>query len=294
MARKFYVRTMRAGRYFKSVRYQRAMPHDTAEARAAKALTTNKAQRYINLKNAAERLQMLLCANFDDKAACFCTFTFNDENLPVNRKMARQYFTAFITSLRRKWKRKGRELPYIYALEGVSLDYCSTAIPIDNIEWEIRPWKAKEKWDSLDTAPGKKANKKKEYDARFHIHCFLILSKADRKIVEDSWPYGISYLNPMWVDDPKTFERLSYYVTKEARNGVIKAGCRSYVPSCNLVKPKPEGHWGYAHEVFEAPPWAEHIKHGKYSTEYTSYEYISYWEPRPKKAAKSYKSKGRL
>ena len=109
MAKEYYVRTMRAGRYIKSVRYRRVLPNDSADARAAKTASTSKAQRYINLKNAAEKLEMLLCANFDIKNACFCTFTFAEENLPVNRKMAVNCFKSFIAALRRVWQKNEKQ-----------------------------------------------------------------------------------------------------------------------------------------------------------------------------------------
>lgn len=291
MAKEFYVRTMRAGRYFKSVRYQRALPHDTAEARAAKALTTNKAQRYINLKNAAEKLQMLLCANFDDKNACFCTFTFNDDNLPVNRKMARLYFTSFISSFRRKWQQKGKDLHYIYNVEGSSLASDPSALPVENSQWEIRPWAVKAKWDQID----KRGNRPRKKDGiRFHIHAFLLLPKMDRVTVRGIWKYGHVYINPIKVDLPDTFYRLSYYVTKEARNGILPSGSRSYVPSRNLQQPEIEGHWCDAHEVFLPPQDAENVHTANETTDYTSFQYVSYRLPRPKKPAKSYKSRGRL
>lgn len=290
MAKEFYVRTMQAGRYFKSVRYQRALPHDTAEARAAKALTTSKAQRYINLKNAAEKLQMLLCANFDDRNACFCTFTFNDDNLPVNRKMARQYFTGFIASLRRQWQKKGLDLYYIYNVEGTSLASDPAAAPIENSQWEIRPWAVKAKWDTVD----KRHRTRKKDGIRFHIHAFLLLPKTDRVKVRAIWKYGHAFINPIKVDLPDTFYRLSYYVTKEARNGAIPSGSRSYVPSRNLQQPVIEGHWCDAHEVFSPPPGAENVHTANETTDYTSFQYVSYRLPRPKKPAKTYRSKGRL
>lgn len=291
MSKEFYVRTMRAGRYFKSIRYQRALPHDTAEARAAKAATTSKAQRYINLKNAAEKLQMLLCANFDDKNACFCTFTFNDDNLPANRKMARQYFTGFISALRRKWQKNGLNLLYIYSVEGTSLAIDPTAIPVDNSPWEIRPWAVRAKWDTID----KKAHRScKKEGIRFHVHAFIILPKADRETVRCMWKYGHVFINPIKVDLPDTFYRLSYYVTKEARNGAIPTGARSYVPSRNLEQPTIEGHWCDVHEVFLPPPEAENVHTASETTDYASFQYVSYRLPRPKKPAKSYKSKGRL
>ena len=291
MGKEFYVRTMRAGRYFKSVRYQRALPHDSAEARAAKAVTTSRAQRYINLKNAAEKLQMLLCANFDDKNACFCTFTFNDENMPVNRKMARQYFVSFICALRRKWKKRRQDLIYIYNVEGTSLTADPAAMGVENSQWEIRPWAVKAKWDALD----KRGRKPKKQDGiRFHIHAFLLLPKAERATVRSLWSFGHVFINPVKVDLPDTFYRLSYYVTKEARNGAIPSGSRSYVPSRNLQQPEIEGHWCDSHEVFLPPPGAENVHTANETTDYASFQYVSYRLPRPKKQPKTYTSKGRI
>lgn len=291
MAKDFYVRTIQAGRYVKSVRYRRSLPSDSKDVRAAKSATTNKAQRYINLKNAAEKLQMLLCANYDVKEACFCTLTFSEDNLPVNRKMARQYVISFREALRRKWQRQKRELKFIYNVEGTSLSIDSGAKPAEESQWEIQPWRVKSRWDLVDK-PTKRTKSKES--VRFHAHCFLILNKADREVVRNLWTYGHVFINPMQVDLPDTFYRLSYYVTKEARNGTLPKGARSYVPSRNLEQPVIEGHWCNECEVLQPPPNAEHVHTANESTEYTSFQYCSYRLPRPKRQAKPYKSKGRI
>ena len=290
MSKKFYVRTMTAGRYVKSVRYMRSLPGDSEAVRAAKAATTNKAQRYINLRNAAEKLQMLLCANFDEKDACFCTFTFREEDLPVNRKQTRQIFRSFLNSLRRKWRRQSKELKYIYTIEGSALYADPHACNIDDQQWEIRPWNVKNKWDTIDKA----AKRRQKYSVRLHAHCFMVLSKKDRELARELWPYGHIYINPMKVDVPDTFYKLSYYVTKEARGNSIPTGSRSYVPSRNLEQPCIEGHWCEAHEVFLPPVDAECVHIANETTDYTSFQYCSYRLPRPKKQPKTYHSKGRL
>ena len=291
MAKDFYVRTIRAGRYFKSVRYRRSLPNDTNEVRAAKSATTSKAQRYINLKNAAEKLQMLLCANYDVKDACFCTLTFSEENLPANRKMTRQCVVAFREALRRRWNQLGRELKFIYTVEGTSLNIYPEAKSPEDSRWEIQPWRVKDKWDTVDKLPKRVRAKD---SIRFHAHCFLILSKADRELVKSLWPYGHVFINPMQVDLPDTFYRLSYYVTKEARNGAIPKGARSYVPSRNLEQPVIEGHWCEEFEVLQPPPNAEHVHTANEVTDYTSFQYCSYRLPKPKRQIRSYKSKGRI
>lgn len=279
---------MQAGRYFRSVRYRRSLPSDSDAARAAKSATTSKAQRYINLKNAAEKVQMLLCANFDHKDACFCTFTFSDDNIPVNRKMVRVYFTAFLASMRRRWKRMDQEVKYLYTVEGSALP---DAVYAENIQWEIRPWSVKGRWDTIDKASKKK---KRTDNVRFHIHWFHVLNKEERHIVQDLWPWGHVYINPLKVDDPETFYRLSYYVTKEARSGDIPSGARSYIPSRNLDQPIIEGHWCDAHEVLAPPPNAECVHTATEDTDYSSFQYCSYRLPRPKRQPKPYRSKGRI
>lgn len=289
MAKDFYVRTIRAGRYVKSVRYRRSLPGDSDAVRAAKSATTSKAQRYINLKNAAERLQMLLCANFDTKEACFCTFTYAEENLPANRKMSRQCIKDFLSALRREWKKTGRELRYIYNVEGTSLTANPTAKPVEDSQWEVRPWQVKSRWDTIEK-PGKKAK-----DAvRFHEHVFLTLNKPDRETVRSLWPYGHVFINSIKVDLPDTFHKLAYYVTKEARNGALPNGARSYVPSRNLEQPVIESHWCEEYEALLPPPNAEHVHTANETTDYTSFQYCSYRLPRPKRQPKTYKSKGRI
>lgn len=290
MPKNFYVRTITAGRYVKSVRYMRSLPGDSDAVRAAKAATTNKAQRFINLKNAAEKLQMLLCANFDEKDACFCTFTFRDEELPVNRKQARQIFRSFLSALRRKWGKQQRQLKYIYTIEGSALSVDPQACPIDGMQWEVRPWIVKNQWDQVDKA----ARRNRRRSIRLHAHGFLILGKKDRELVRELWPYGHVYINPMQVDLPDTFYKLSYYVTKEARGSSIPTGARSYVPSRNLEQPSIDGHWCEAHETFLPPAEAECVHTANETTDYTSFQYVSYRLPRPKKQPKTYRSKGRL
>jgi hypothetical protein len=280
---------MQAGRYIKSVRYRRVLPHDSAEARAAKSASTSKAQRYINLKNAAEKLEMLLCANFDIKNACFCTFTFTEDNLPVNRKMTVNCFKGFISDMRKTWKKNKRQLLYIYNVEGSALSQNLGAAFVESDSWEIRPWLQKKKWESL----GKRQSKSKKA-VRFHVHAFFILDKAERAAVRKLWPYGHVYINTMRVEHPDTFRLLSYYITKESRDGSRPAGSRSYIPSRNLQQPTIEGHWCDAHEVFLPPQDAENVVSGNEETNYTSYHYISYRLPRLKKHPKPYKSKGRL
>ena len=113
MAKEFYMRIRTAGRYRLVARYSRPLPGDSDATRTAKQAATTAAQKYINIKNATERLQLLLCANFDSKDACFCTFTFTDEALPANRKHAKTIFVDYLRKLRPEWKRTDRAFKYL-------------------------------------------------------------------------------------------------------------------------------------------------------------------------------------
>ena len=64
MAKGFYIRTMTAGRYQKVVRYSRAIPSDNKATRQAKQAATTAAQKFINVKNATEKLQLLRMKTF--------------------------------------------------------------------------------------------------------------------------------------------------------------------------------------------------------------------------------------
>lgn len=288
------------GRYLKKIsggdlhllfEYNKVVRGHSKSVRQAKMQSTAAAQKFINNKNAALWLQLLLYANFNVKNACFCTFTFNDDNLPVNRKMAHQYFTSFIRSMRRVYKKEGRAFPYIYTLEGASLNDSPCAMAVDNINWEIKPWEVTKKWETLGHNPKKGRNM--DHDVRYHIHCILILSRKDRKTAKEKWPYGISFINPISRKYQKSFVNLSYYMTKESRFGVLMPGKRSYIPSKNLKQPISTEEWLEPHEAIQLPYGAEQIDGDCNDTPYNSHRFLAYLYRDPK-PAKTYKSKGRL
>lgn len=126
MSKGLYMRTITAGRYQKTVRYTRVLPGDAKTVRAAKQAATNAAQKYINIKNTTENLQLLLCANFDRPGkSCFCTFTFKPGAEPANQKHAGKIFAGFVRKLRPYLK----DSRYIYVVEGTSLKSCPSAAP---------------------------------------------------------------------------------------------------------------------------------------------------------------------
>ena len=291
MAKGFYIKTLVAGRYQKVVRYSRTLPNDSKPARRAKQAATVAAQKFINVKNGTERLELLLCANFDRKDACFCTFTFREETLPANQKHAQQMFTAFIRELRKEYTRSGRPLKYVYTVEGFR-DAAGTA-PIGSDQWEIVPWKVKDRWETLATDAAQTAE---EAPARLHIHCFLLLEKEDVEAVRALWHYGHVHINRMKVNEATTFQRLAAYVTKEKRSDTKGNGTRGYVPSQNLEKPTISGHWCTEFEGITTPQGAEPIKSGAERNDLygSSMEYVVFRLPRPQQQTAPYKSKGKL
>ncbi len=293
MAKEFYIRTMSAGRYRKVVRYSRALPGDSSTVRRAKQSATTAAQKFINIKNTIEKLQLLLCANFDSKTACFCTFTFDDDHLPANQKHARRIFADYLKQLRQEWKRQGREMKYIYTIEGETLVSSPLACRVDSQQWEIAPWRDKERWAQVDDPA---ALDGPETPSRLHAHCFLLLQKEDYEAVKAFWPYGQVYINQMKVNELTTFQRLASYVTKEKRSDSKANGARAYIPSLNLEQPEIDGHWCTEFEGITLPVGAEEIKSGTERDEIygTSMEYILYRMPRPQPQPQPYKSKGKL
>lgn len=292
MAKDFYMRIRTAGRYRLVARYSRPLPGDSDATRTAKQAATTAAQKYINIKNATERLQLLLCANFDSKDACFCTFTFADETLPANRKHVKTIFVDYLRKLRPEWKRTDRAFKYLYTIEGEPLTVYPTAAPVAGQRWEIAPWRDAKRWEQLDTA----AQDAPEEPARFHVHCFFLLRKADHETIKALWPYGQVYISQMKVNELTTFQRLASYVTKESRTGVKGNGARAYTPSLNLEQPTIDGHWCAEFEGITLPIGAEKISSGADSNEIygSSMEYLLYRMPRAVQQPQPYKGKGKL
>lgn len=285
------MRTIVAGRYRKVARYTRALPGDSSPVRVAKAVATNGAQRYINIKNATEKLQWLLCANFDRRDACFVTCTFRDGSLPPTRAKAKELVSHLRQNLYRQWKRQGRALQSIYVVEGEGWRDLRQA---DDL-WEVMPWRDKTRWEGLDTEAPPEETKPDE-PIRLHAHLFLHLRREDYETVRSLWPWGHVYINPMKVNDLATFRRLAAYVTKEARMGKLPPGQRSYIPSQNLEQPKIEGHWCSEFEGIAIPPEADEIQRGGESNREfgASLEYVFYRMPRPSPPPMPYRSRGRI
>lgn len=272
----YYIRTVEAGRYVRAVRYKRALPSDRPAVRAAKAKTTSQAQAFVNCKNAAEKLNDLLCCNFDRKDAYFVTLTFDTEHLPESRSAARKRVTAYLRRLKSDFKRRETPLYYVYIIEGQPQ---STAEPVDGDLWEVRPWQDAQRWEQLDRQ-NQQRPAETQTGKRLHVHAFFILDKQGREAVRALWKDGHVYSSQMKVNAPDTFQRLAYYATKEQRAGETGVGDRSYTPSLNLKRPKVTGHWATECEDVTAPEGAYTLENSRTDTPYTSIHTILYRLPR--------------
>ncbi len=277
MRRELYERTATAGRLVMKVRYSRPLPGDSKAARAAKMNTTTRAQRYINCRNSSERVQGLLAANFDNQYAYFCTMTFAPQNLPDSRTAAQKAVTTYIRVMRKERKKQGRELKYIYSIEGEPIADPSGGGAFD--EWETAPWNAGERWELLGVT---QASETPPPPVRFHVHIFLLLeTKADMEAVHALWRHGQVYAEKMDTTDVRTFPRLAAYITKDMRNGITPNGARSYSTSTNLDKPVITGRWVCESEPFTATEGAQTVYEQKEVTMYSSFQYLLYRLPEP-------------
>lgn len=290
MPKEFYIRTFSAGRYRKVIRYPRSLPGDNAAARQAKHQLSAAAQRYINIRDATENLQWLLCCNYDRKSAAFLTMTFDDDHLPDSRDGVRNYVRKFVRQARPYFEDRPEGFPVIYTIEGQP----EPRLPQANSAWEVSPWKDTPKWNALDP---KSEDELRENTVRLHAHMFLLLpEKSDKELVKSLWSYGVAYINYIKVNDFQSFVRLAAYVTKESRLGTRPANERAYVPSLNLIKPSKDGHWAREFEAIGYPSGAEELGDGHDRDAVTGMEtnWIMYRFPRSPQQPTPYKSKGRI
>lgn len=286
------MRVIVAGRYRKVVRYTRALPNDSPRVRSEKKVATNNAKRYINIKTSTEKLQWLLCANYDRKDACFLTFTVRDDQMPQSRADMKARMSAFMQNCRKEFARQGREFKFVYTVEGNTAPSVDAADP-SGIPWEIEPWSDKRRWDMVDDV-----NAKDTHDApvRIHAHCCLLLNKTDYDTIRSFWSYGHVYINAMRVNHPDTFAKIAAYMMKDVRNGKSPAQERGYIPSLNLEKPTVDGWWCSEFEGIAIPDGAETIERQLLSTNLygAAEEHAFYRLPRDRQLPGPYKSKGSL
>lgn len=266
------------------------MPGDNASTRSAKRHHSAAAQRYINIRDATEKLLWLLCCNFDHKSAAFLTLTFDDDHLPDSRAGVRERVKKHIRQLRPFFQDRGDPFPVIYTVEGQP----EAALPQADSAWEVAPWKDSRRWDALDAKSEEELSKD---TVRLHAHMFLLLpQKSDWDQVRSLWPYGHVYINYIKVNDFRSFERLAAYATKESRLGIRPENERAYIPSLHLIQPEVDGHWAGESETIGYPSGAEELGDGEERDHITGFQskWIMYRFPRSTQKPQPYQSKGRI
>ena len=113
---KLIKRTITAGPLVMEAIYPAPHPRDSMGVRQGKKALSSAAQQRMNLKYAYQRLELLIAANFR-RGDLWCTFTYDDEHLPKNRKESIARMSAFMKRLRALRKPNGSELVYIYNTE---------------------------------------------------------------------------------------------------------------------------------------------------------------------------------
>lgn len=112
---KFY-KSLEAGPLVVECVYPAPAPREAPEVRAGKRRLSSEAQKRMNLKNAWQKLELLIAANFGARDL-WCTLTFDDEHLPRSRAQALARVGLFFRRLRKARTRRGRVLKYLYTVE---------------------------------------------------------------------------------------------------------------------------------------------------------------------------------
>lgn len=114
-------KTIRAGRLVHDCAYTMLYPSDAPRVRREKRKCTSAARQRMNLKRAAQKLELSLAANFGPRDLVL-SLDYGDAHLPETRKAAAAKLRKFLRQLRGHRRRHGGELKYIYVTEGLHGD----------------------------------------------------------------------------------------------------------------------------------------------------------------------------
>lgn len=114
-------KTIRAGRLVHDCAYTMCYPSDAPCVRREKQKCTSAARRRMNLKRAAQKLELSLAANFGSSDLVL-SLDYRDDALPGTRAEAVERVRKFLRQLRRHRKARGEELRYVYVTEGLHGD----------------------------------------------------------------------------------------------------------------------------------------------------------------------------
>lgn len=107
---------LRAGRRGRAVVMARRP--DAPQDRAPKQFETALVREQINVKTAAQKLELLLYANFSPRD-WFVTLTYDDAHLPPNGDRAQKRVQQFNRRVRERRRGLGQDYKYVYVTEGL-------------------------------------------------------------------------------------------------------------------------------------------------------------------------------
>lgn len=114
-------KTIRAGRLVHDCVYTMCYPSDVPRVRREKQKCSSAARQRMNLKRAAQKLELSLAANFGP-GDLVLSLDYRDDALPETREDAVKLVRKFLRQLRQHRKARGQELRYIYVTEGLHGD----------------------------------------------------------------------------------------------------------------------------------------------------------------------------
>lgn len=236
------IKTVRAGRLVYAVCYSQAMGGEPQQERAAKNKVSSAARQRLNFKQAWQKLELLIAANFD-RRDLFVTLTYDDGHLPADREGATKAMRAFLARMRSQRRRRGEELKYIYNVE------------------------------EMPDAP--------EGVRRLHHHLILNAVGEDAETLRSLWACGQIHIEPLLDGPMDAYEARARYMVKERQPGEFgrKTGLRAYTPSRNLQRPETTSELVPDSVTIAAPPGAYVLDRHAESNTYGQYAYIKYLLP---------------
>lgn len=169
-------------------------------SRGKKKKTSRAVQKKLNDNNARKYLRRLLDENFVENQDYYCTYTYRNDEMPVNYAEVKRDVNNFLRRLRRARNKEDLpELKYIYAVE------CTVS--------------------------------KRTGIARWHLH-FVLSGGLPRKLMKDLWGKGDIKKVEELQSNEYGFAGLAQYLCKEWNSELLPKGRKRYNPSRNLKPPK--------------------------------------------------------
>lgn len=219
MQRTYRERRYHCGDYLEVAIYPVYRP---AGSRCGRYKPTSEGQAKLNYINSQKELVRLLNANFTENDI-EVHLTYRDEFLPTTREEADRLLRNYLRRLKRRYKKLGIELKYVYVTEG-------TGFPETNAV----------------SFGGSKGGDGK----RFHHHVTLS-GGLSRDELEALWGFGYANSRRLTFNE-NGVEGLAKYVTKQMKEEIEK-GKRAFSCSKNLYHPEPIDRDGrFSHKTMKA------------------------------------------